>query len=357
MADNPRILFVADLNEYAKGRARLRALQRLGAEVRAITHTTIGGNDKGHPNLSFAFRLAWKLGRHLDTERVNVQLPAAARTMQPDMIWIEKGNMVRPDTLKMLRAACPDAVIVAYSEDDMFNPLNRTRAFTAGLPHYDVVFTTKSYNAEPNELPALGAKRCVMVDKAFDPDQHRPLTITEDERRTYGADVGFIGSFAPERGADVLYLAESGLQVRVWGNGWESFSATHENLRIEKRALVNTDADLRYTKGIVATQINLGFLRKANRDLQTDRSVEIPACGGFMLAEYSDEHARLFDDGKEAVFYRNRDELIGKAQSYLADDSERSAIAEAGRKRCLDSGYDHDARLSFMLDAALRKAH
>lgn len=353
MPENPRILFIADLNAYAKGRARLRALERLGAEVTALSHTAIGGDDKGHPELSLAFRVAWKLGFHLDTERINARLADTAAGFKPDLVWIEKGNMVRPGTLARIKALCPDTVIAAYSEDDMFNTLNRTRAFTAGLKHYDVVFTTKSYNAEPGELPALGAKRCVMVDKAYDPDQHMPLEITDNERAAYGADVGFIGSYAPERGQDVVFLARQGIGVRVWGNGWEAFDGTNDNLVIERRALVNTDADLRYTKGIAATAINLGFLRKANRDLQTDRSVEIPACGGFMLAEYSDEHARLFADGGEAVFYRDRNELLSKARYYLEHVDERRTIAAAGRQRCLTGGYSHDERLRFMLDAAL----
>lgn len=353
MPDNPRILFIGDLNAYAKGRARERALKRLGAEVLAYSHTAIGGDDKGHPDLSLMFRIGWKLGFHLDTEGVNKRLAGAAQNFKPDLAWIEKGNMIRPDTLVAIKRAAPHAVICAYSEDDMFSPLNRTRAYTQGLRHYDIVFTTKSYNAMPDELPALGAKRCVMVDKAFDPDQHRPVMLSDAERDAYGADVGFIGSFAPERGDDVAFLADKGFRVRVWGNGWEGFSGAHPNLAIERRALVNTDADLRYTKGIAATKINLGFLRKANRDLQTDRSIEIPACGGFMLAEYSDEHARLFEDGREAVFYRDRAELAAKVRHYLENDAERQAVALAGRLRCVKSGYSHDDRLKFMLSTAL----
>jgi spore maturation protein CgeB len=353
MAENPRILLIADLNAYAKGRARLRAFERLGAEVVPYSHTAIGGDDKGHPDISLMFRIAWKLGVHLDTERVNKRLLGAVGGFKPDLVWIEKGNMIQPATLMRVKQAVPHAAICAYSEDDMFNPLNRRRAYTAGLRLYDVVFTTKSYNASPDELPALGAKRCVMVDKAFDPEQHRPVMLSEEERTAYGADVGFIGSFAPERGDDVLFLAGQGFKVRVWGNGWERFAGSHPNLSVERRALVNTDKDLRYTKGIAATKINLGFLRKANRDLQTDRSVEIPACGGFMLAEHSDEHARLFEDGREAVFYRNRDDLVAKARRYLANDAEREAIALAGRLRCVKGGYSHDDRLRFMLSAAL----
>jgi len=353
MPETPRILFVADLNTYSKGRARLRALERLGAEVTSLTHTAIGGEDKGHAEITLAFRVAWKLGIHLDTEGVNARMIAEAARVKPNLVWIEKGNMVRPATLKRIKAQNPDTVIAAYSEDDMFNQLNRTRAFTAGLPFYDVVFTTKSYNADVGELPALGAKRCVMVDKAYDPDQHMPLDITEEERAAYGSDIGFIGTYAPERGQDVLFLAEQGFDVRVWGNGWERFTDRHTNLRVENRALVNTDGDLRYTKGIRATKINLGFLRKANRDLQTDRSVEIPACGGFMLAEYSDEHARLFAGGREAAYYRDRAELVRNVRYYLEHTAERDAVARAGRARCLSSGYSHDERLKFMLSAAL----
>ncbi|MEK9723265.1 MAG: hypothetical protein VW405_07240, partial [Rhodospirillaceae bacterium] len=283
----PRVLFVADLNFYAKGHSRLRALERLGAEVEAISHTPVAANERGHPEFSLLFRVAWKLGIHMDTEGVNAALPVRAAAFRPEVIWIEKGNMVKPATLLRLRQICPNAVIASYSEDDMYNPINRTLAYQRGLKHYHIVFVSKTFNADPEELPRLGAKVCLPVDKAYDPDQHMPLDVTEDERIALGADVGFIGTYAPERGHDLRFLAANGLQVRVWGNGWEDFRGAHPNLIVERRPLVNRPADLQYTKGIAATKINLGFLRKVNRDLQTDRSVEIPACGGFMLAEHS----------------------------------------------------------------------
>ena len=354
MTAQPRILFVADLNYYAKGAQRLAALGRLGYAVEALSHTPLGGDADGHPSFSLAFRFAWKLGVHMDTEAINRTLPDAAGAQQPDVIWIEKGNMVKPATLRLLREVCPGAVIASYSEDDMYNPLNRTLAYQWGLKHYDVIFVTKSYNADKGELPSLGAKHCVVVDKAYDPEQHMPIEITEAEREELGADVGFIGTYASEREVDLRFLANNGIDVRVWGNGWEK-AREDENLRVEKRALVNRPDDLRYTKGISATKINLGFLRKVNRDLQTDRSIEIPAAGGFMLAEYSDEHARLFADGQEAVFYHDPDDLLAKVRHYLADDEARSAIAAAGRQRCLNSGYSHDERMRFMIETAMKQ--
>jgi len=296
-----------------------------------------------------------KLGVHLDTEKINRKLLNISRKPEPDLIWIEKGNMVYPNTLATLHRLFPRSVIVSYSEDDMFNPINRSLLYRWGLKHYHIVFVSKSFNANPQELPSLGARQCHFVDKAFDPEQHKPISLTNTERDVYGADVGFIGTYAPERGQDVMFLAKNGLSVRVWGNGWEKFSGCHPNLTVERRALVNQPGDLRYTKSIVATKINLGFLRKINRDLQTDRSIEIPACGGFMLAEHSTEHDRLFIDGKEAVFYTNAHDLLDKAQYYLKNSAARQKIATAGRRRCLDSDYSHDNRVALMLNLALKQ--
>jgi len=351
----PRVLFVADLNFYAKGYSRLEALTRLGAVLDPVSHTPVSASEEGHPDFSLLFRFAWKLGIHMDTEQVNAYLLRRAAKFEPDIIWIEKGNMIRPGTLKTLHDICPTAVIASYSEDDMYNPINRSLAYQRGLRHYDIVFVSKSFNAEQEELPSLGAEVCLAVDKAYDPEQHLPLTLSDDDQRELAADVGFIGTYAPERGRDVLFLAKNGLSVRVWGNGWEDFRGRHENLTVERRALVNQPKNLRYTKGIAATKINLGFLRKVNRDLQTDRSIEIPASGGFMLAEYSSEHARLFVDGQEAVFYTDLDDLLAKARHYLSHEDERRTIAAAGRQRCVDAGYSHDARMAFMLDAALKQ--
>ena len=56
-----------------------------------------------------------------------------------------------------------------------------------------------------------------------------------------------------------------------------------------------------YREAISNSKINLCFLRKANDDLQTDRTMEIPACKGFMIAERTNEQIKLFKEDIEAV--------------------------------------------------------
>lgn len=352
----PRVLFIGDVNAYSKGLVRLECMRRLGAELSVLRHTPLGGDDAGHPPLSLAFRIAWKLGVHLDTEGADAKLAAEAERFRPDLVWIEKGNMIRPRSLAALRAARPTLRIAAYSDDDMAQAHNATRAFRRGLPFYDVVFTTKAHNIEPDGLPAQGARRVVVVDKAYDPAAHFPMAVGETGRAALGAEVGFIGTFEEPRARAMLTLAEAGIAVRIWGNGWQSWAGRHPLLRVEGRALVNTAAELTYTKGICATGINLCFLRKINRDTHTDRSVEIPACGAFMLAERTLDHQRLFHEGEEAEFFDGDDELLAKVRRYLGDAAARAGIGAAGRRACVERGYSQEDRVRQMLDSALLPA-
>ena len=104
-----------------------------------------------------------------------------------------------------------------------------------------------------------------------------------------------------------------------------------------------------YASAISAFRINLCFLRKANRDRVTTRSVEIPACGGFMLAERTEEHLALFEEDVEAAYFSNDDELLDKARWYLAHEGARARVAEAGRRRCWSGSYTYERRLEEVL--------
>jgi spore maturation protein CgeB len=350
MISGLRILFVADLNAYSKGLGRLRALHDLGVQATDLSHTATDGSENGFASISILDRILWKLGIEKDKTRINRRLLEAAKVSAPHIVWIEKGNMIRPSTLRKLRRIAPDATLVSYSEDDMFLSHNRTRAYVAGLSQYDCVFTTKAPNVDASELPALGAKRVIAVDKAYDPHVHCPVAVSESDIGRYGADVGFVGTYEEARARSLSFLALNGIALRVWGNGWEAWSDRPPGLIIEDRAVVNSERELAYTKSLCATRINLGFLRKLNRDTQTDRTMEIPACGAFMLAERSADHLRLFREGQEAAFFGSDDELLDKVRYYLVHEDERAAIARAGRQRCLDAGYSETERMRLMID-------
>jgi len=185
------------------------------------------------------------------------------------------------------------------------------------------------------------------MDNGFDPVTHRPVPVSAAERKRWGGPVGFIGQWEPDRADSLRALARAGVPVRVWGYTWERMRAAPPGLVLENRAVWGED----YAKAICAFDINLCFLRKVNRDRQTTRSIEIPACAAFMLAERTDEHLRLFEEGKEAEFFSDAPELIQKTRYFLEHSDERLAIARAGYERCLRSGYSYSERLRRVLES------
>jgi spore maturation protein CgeB len=220
----------------------------------------------------------------------------------------------------------------------MMNPRNQSAFYRACIPFYDLHVTTKSFNVR--ELLDAGARRAVMVDNGYAEGVHRPVQISAKERERFGGPLGCIAFWEADRERSLTFLAKRGLSVRVWGP-WPR-RRYHPNLRVEGVAAWAED----YPRAIAAFDINVAFLRKVNRDQQTTRSVEIPACGAFMLAERSEEHLRLFEEGKEAEFFGSDEELLEKSRFYLERPDARERIAAAGRARCVASGYGNRHRMS-----------
>jgi hypothetical protein len=351
----PRIVYAADLNEYSRALARLRAFEDLGLEVRTVNLSPVGDAELGYAHMPLGPRLLAHLGFYLDWVGAGAQILRALESSDADLVWIDKGPGLSPGVLRRIKRRWPDVKLVMFSEDDLFLAHNRTPRVTRNLPLYDVVFTTKGHNVANRELESLGARKVAFVYQAFDPYQHHPIVLSPAEMAEFSADVSFIGSYEDARARSLLHLAANGVAVRVWGNGWDQPGLRHDNLRIEARPLVNRVGRLDFSKGISGSRINLCFLRKRNRDQHTSRSFEIPAVGGFMLAERTDEHLRLYREDVEAAFFGDDDELLEKVRFYLAHDAVRRDVAAAGHARCV-SQYGSLKQADIMIKTVFAEA-
>lgn len=263
-----------------------------------------------------------------------------------DLVWVDKGITIYPETLHYIKQKQPNAKLVSYSPDNMALRHNQTQQYLESVPLYDYIITNKSYILD--DMRQLGAKNIYFVNNSYETTFHHPRALTEEDYKNYGADVGFIGAWEQERCTSILYLVNHGIKVRVFGDGkWNDYKNYNSNLIVEGAGLRGED----YCKSLQATRINLCFLRKINFDQQTTRSVEIPACGGFMMAERTAEHLAMFEEGKEAAFFSNNEELLDKCSYYLAHEQERAVIAELGLKRCIASDYSNRGMIRNILKA------
>jgi GT2 family glycosyltransferase len=338
------ILYCGTLNPGGTCLQRMQELQKLGHRVIAVD--TVPGEIATRRS-TLAWRVRNRLVGAIDESQANERLLALPATPAPDVLWFDKPVTIERATVLALRARWPDAIALTYSGDDMFNPRNQSRAWLSTMADWDLRVTTKSFNV--SEFYAAGARDVFFVDKAFSPHVHRPMTLSQEERERFGGDVGFIGWPEGPRERSMRFLARHGIRVRVWGP-WPRWKAA-PNLRIEGRPLWGDD----YARAINGFRITLGFLRRVNRDRHTTRSIEIPACGGFLLAERTEEHERLLHEGAEAEYFGSDSELLEKVRYYLAHEDARARIAAAGRERCLRDGYSNSERLTSILQYALQR--
>ena len=341
-----RVLFVGDLNLGTRSYSRYLTLKRLGYKTEGVSIIPvpfIGGVDKP----SLVSRVFHRIGLPLDLSCANQKL--MSRTPESngfEVCWVECAALLKPQALRHLRYLAPDAIFITVSEDDMFAKHNRSFYFDGGLPLYDAVFTTKPYNIA--ELQSLGARRVELFQNSYDQEFHRPLPEFESP---FAKDilVGFIGTFERERANSLLFLAQEGVEVEVFGSDWSKMTGDHPLLKIHRKPVVGKD----YIQTINRTLINICFLRKINRDKITSRSIEIPSCGGFMLAERTAEHLSMFVEGMEAEFFSDNEELLQKVQKYQREKGLAALIAKSGRFRCENDGYDMLSQTSFILSKTL----
>lgn len=283
---------------------------------------------------------------HFHNLSLNRNIIEAIDNNKYDIVWIDKGVFIESDTLKYIKRQQPQCVVVGYSPDNMAERHNQSQLFLDSIPFYDYYITTKSYTIRT--LKEMGCENVLFVNNAYEESFHHPYNLTKEERNKLGGRVGFIGAWEEERCNSILYLAKYGIPVRVWGGGeWLKYKDKYPNLMIEEKGLFSKD----YNKALSAFDISLCFLRKMNYDLQTTRTMEIPACGSLLMAERTVEHENLFKDKEEAVFFSSDEELLKLCKYYLSHEEERKKIAIAGRNRCLSSGYSNYETLKKVIES------
>lgn len=333
------------LNESSTSLHRHLAIKKFSEQIDAV--------ECGAASTSLFFKVAY----HLFQKGVPIRLPdkndanelikKLVSQKYYDLVWIDKGITINRKTLSYIKTRLPKAKIVSFSPDNMVERHNQSLNYLECIPLYDIHFTTKSYIVE--SLRGLGAKNVHFVHKTYSEEFHYPRNLSSDEKRRLGADVGFIGAWEKERCNSILYLVDNGIRVKVYGGGnWNNYKNYASNLEILP-GVFSED----YPKALSAFKISLCFLRKMNKDQQTARTMEIPACKSLMLAERTQEHQALFEEGKEAEFFSSDQELLNKCEYYLKYPEQREKIAAAGLQRCKDSGYSNERTIEKMLSICL----
>lgn len=315
---------------------RFNAFRTIGVECTYLDQRRIFDETSWRRPLD---KVEFKLKRGLRIKAWNSALLKGFEEYRPAIVWIDKGLFVYSETIRVMRDA--GALMVSCLHDDFRYRLYQQTPFEQAIPLYHLHLVTRQSNVEQ-----LVQRSAAVVSKflfSFDPSTHRPVPPLADDRNHFDVDVVFVGHFEPERELPVAWAAASGARVGVWGPRW--MLAGRRALRRARapRGMVRGPGlwGDDYARAFFGGRIGLGLLSRWMRDRHTCRTMEIPACGGLLLAERTEEHLELFEEGREALFFECEEELRRHVQYLLRHPAERVAIAEAGRRRCFRSGYDH----------------
>lgn len=271
----------------------------------------------------------------------NREIKRLANTAKPDLIYIDQGAYLWPSTVVALRST--RARVVHYTSEWFEFRRYWYRHFVKSVGLYDAHVLT--FPPSRPWLEKRGARRVVMTEFGYDPHLHRPVDLSEAEKSKFESDIVFIGHWEPTTERLISTLRKGGIVTRVFGPGWKRARTLSD--RQEIRPVYGDD----YVKALAGARLCLGALSKWNHNTYSNsRTFEIPAVGGFLLTERTEEHLTYFEEGKEAEFYSSPEELLEKARYYLGHKELRLEVARRGHRRCLTSGYSHQDRMRQVLE-------
>lgn len=282
---------------------------------------------------------------------INQDFVAMALGFHPDLVFVYRGTHISAIALRAIRTAFPSCVLVGYCNDDPFAPNQPKylwRHFIESVPHYDLMLAYRIANIQ--DLRNAGAKRVELFRSWYVVDRNFPVELSDSDALRFSTDVVFVGHYEPDQRLSYMEeIVRAGFSLRLFGpkKYWNKPLAQSKILRGLAPVQMVWGDD--YNRALCGAKIALCFFSKLNRDTYTRRTFEIPATRTLMVSEYTDDVASLYRAGIEADFFSSRHEMIEKIRFYLADETARRRVAQAGYLRVKTSGHDVESRVKELL--------
>lgn len=287
--------------------------------------------------------LTSKIAANMMLPKISKRLFAEIESIKPNIVLVIKGAFLLPLILKMIKKTYPEIRMVCYNPDDPFSKYRgaANQYIRNSIKYYDNYFTWKKSLVDV--LKNFGAARTHYLPFGADTDIIYPASL--DNTSDYQL-VSFIGNPDKER---LFFLnklniefvkRKSNIPVSLFGHDWPDKNGFLINDAVEGEDFMKT---------ISSSKINLNILRLQNKNSNNMRTFEIPAAGGFMLHEYSEEAIEFFKPGIEADYFKDEIECVDKILFYLEHEDLRKKIAEAGQIRA-SSDHTYEQRLKCMLE-------
>lgn len=287
----------------------------------------------------FINKILFRIGLSNIIAKLNSRLINEVLDFKPDVLFVFKGMEILPSTLNKIKSM---GVILTN-----YNPDHPTQHYSRGsgnknvlrtIPYYDHHFCyskniqlelEKRFNANTSWLP-------------FAYVYSKKNESSEVIKR-----ICFIGNPDKIRSDLLNDLLKNNVPIQLFGYKWDDFidsTYIEQGLCQILESTFNVEEAQKYG-------VQLNIFRPHNEGSHNLRTFEMPAIGTIMLAPYSEEHINLFEEGKEAFFYKSFEELLKKCKYLLSlDDKALKVIQNNAYQRSIQSGYGYEGRTRHIFD-------
>jgi len=278
---------------------------------------------------------------------------ALGKAKGADLIIKASGVGVFDDYLEkaVIDARSPGA-LAAFWDVDAPATLERMKADAADhfrplVPKYDLIFTYGGGPRVVDEYRGFGARDCIPIYNALDPETHYPVSPVERFR----ADLGFLGNRMPDREARVREFFFKAAAVRparkflLGGSGWDGLSLPN----VARLGHVYTaDHNAFNSTCLAVLNINRDSMARYGFSPPT-RIFEAAGAGACIITDRWAGIEQFLEPGKEVLVAGSGDEV-----AWILDGLTPERAADMGRnafRRVMsEHTYTHRAR---EVDAAL----
>ena len=268
-----------------------------------------------------------------DMKRLNNGLIKLVNQFKPDIFLVNCGGTLFSETITEIHERFNTITINWLS--DFPGGAGVLETALKVVPAYDFFFAQSTDALKAHEQH--GNKGGMQLNAACDPDIHKPLNLSSEEKVKYGSDICFVGSMYPER-VD-LFETLTDFDLGIWGPGWDKLD---NNSPLKKHIRGGPTTPDTWVKIYNASKIVINYMGRYSTDVDevkitqaSPRVFETLSCGSFQIVDSKKDVVSLFNSGEHLVCFKKICEVKDLVKEYLGNHQKREEIANNGRKEVL----------------------
>lgn len=285
--------------------------------------------------------------KSLQDEKMNKTLLCKVNQFRPDVMLVLMGDGIFPETLDEIKKL---GVITAnWFTDTAIDPRRERVTFIKNISsHYDYFFVYD--NIAVLDSIKIDSPCVESIPLACDPEIHKSIICTEQEKKEYGSQICFVGSLDLTR--ENLLVSLTDFDLGIWGN-WQKENPAL--MRFYKRKHVYfEEATKIYNASDITLDVHIFFGTNNKAYDINPRVFEAAGCGAFVITNENQYLPEYFKIDEEIVCYKDKQELKDKIKYYLDHPDLRKKIAQNAQQRAYRN-HTYEKRLQKIISTIENK--